>query len=121
MGGGLLQRCVTVPCHRSCALKLRCLKHAWLPLISVAALHACSCAELHSLAAWLPLLPPTVAHLQQVLQTLPHLEAVEVEGLSAEAIGALLPTWQAALQHRGHQGCTVAGEGSALRFARVAE
>lgn len=62
-----------------------------------------------------------MAHLQQVLQALPHLQAVEVEGLSPEAIGALLPTWQEALRQRGHEGCTVAGEGGALRFARVAE
>lgn len=62
-----------------------------------------------------------VGHLQQVLLLLPHLEAVEVEGLTPEAIGALLPAWQEALQQRGHQGCTIAGEGGGLRFARVAE
>lgn len=64
---------------------------------------------------------PAVAHLQQVLRALPHLEAVEVEGLTPEAIGALLPAWQEALQQRSHEGCTIAGEGGALRFARVAE
>ncbi|KAI7837296.1 hypothetical protein COHA_008910 [Chlorella ohadii] len=63
----------------------------------------------------------TVGHLQQVLRLLPHLEAVEVEGLTPEAIGALLPAWQEALQQRGHQGCTIAGEGGGLRFARVAD
>ena len=62
-----------------------------------------------------------VGHLQQVLRLLPHLEAVEVEGLTPEAIGALLPAWQEALQQRGHQGCTIAGEGGGLRFACVAE
>ncbi|PRW56615.1 hypothetical protein C2E21_4838 [Chlorella sorokiniana] len=62
-----------------------------------------------------------VACLQKVLQVLPHLEAVEVLGLSPEATGALLPAWQEALQQRGQEGCTIAGEGGALRFARVAD
>lgn len=65
--------------------------------------------------------PPAVACLQRVLQALPQLEAVEVEGLSPQASGALLPVWQEALRQRGHEGCALAGEGGALRFARVAE
>ena len=99
---------------------LRCASHTSGHRLSVP-LHTCRQAALQRAPRSPSLCFPAVAHLQQVLRSLPHLEAVEVEGLTPEAIGALLPAWQEALQQRGHEGCTIAGEGGALRFARVAE
>lgn len=61
--------------------------------------------------------------LQQVLRKCPHLEAVEVLGLSPKQQGGVLAAWEEAVQRRGGdaRGHPAAAEGGGLRLALTEE